>query len=269
VKTIALLLGVVLLAIFPSSLPAQTRSFKHKVYDSSLELFVMEKNPEDNTVMPEPECAAQSFQKIPRGYLLLTAAHCVVEERSAGFIKFDEIVVDNRLFVDYGNPDASRKFIPVTIKLVGDLRNGYDIAILEMDTTAVLPVIPLGDESTLDMGDKLVSVSGPEGAYVKFWFEGYLSAKKSQIDPALVRDRLGWKNLEFIEMGGTFGSSGSAIISVDQRAIVGVYDAMFRPSLDRISIGMVPVSIVKQLIAHPDQHTLSLNRGSVLFHVNH
>jgi hypothetical protein len=260
-----LLAGIALMLLaMAAPASAQTNAFRHKVYDSSIQLYILEADLSDGGTgkeAPFPDCTAHAFQKTDNGYLLLTAAHCVITEHK-GLFAYDEPAADGMLSVAYGNPGDNRPLIPVTIKMIGNWREGWDIAVLNMDTKIVLPVIPLGDDTKLEMGDRLVSVSAPMGGQVKYWYEGYMSANRNQIDPSLGRTIRSWRYSIFVEIPGYSGSSGAAVISVDQQAIIGIFVAECHtdaPQNERMSAVLVSVSAVKEFMANPKLH-LSLEK---------
>jgi hypothetical protein len=185
VRTFFKIIVILLLILNTRSSFAQDKVFRQKVYDSSIQLFILEDDSEtghSGKMSAAPQCTAQAFRKTEKGYLLLTAAHCVVNEHE-GLLPYDEPAEDGTLFADYGDPGSDHTLMPVTIQIVGDHRRGWDIAVLNLETTVVIPVIPLGDDTLLNMGDRLVSVSAPLGGDIKYWFEGYVSAFKKQVDP--------------------------------------------------------------------------------------
>ena len=255
-----LVAGVVLLLALCSPVSAQDKAFKQKIYNASVQLYYVESTQEgDAQDGAVPVCTATVFQKTEKGYLLLTAAHCVTDEHPAGPFPYSTQIEDGLLWVAYGNPGDTRDLTAVSIKAMGDWREGWDMAVLSMDTTAVLPVIPLGDDAKLDDGDKLVSVSGPLGGMVKYWFEGYISAKPSQIDPQMLDRIHDWKNTIFIQLPGTSGSSGAGVISADQQALVGIFTGeVLSGDNYRMAATMTSVSGVKLFLADPKVHKLMM-----------
>jgi Trypsin-like peptidase domain len=242
--------------VAPPSL-AQDKALRHKVYDASLQLYLKADDPNHKgQTFADPGCTATAFQKTPTGFLIVTAGHCAVFHHEGPF-SYDEPYADGMLSIGYGDPGNDNELIPVTIKVVGNWQQGWDCAILEAVTKVNLTVIPLGDDTKLDMGDKVMSVSAPLGGGIKEYYEGFVSATVKQIDPDIYRQIRSWGNSIFLQIGGTFGSSGASIISVDQQAIVGVFTGESRggePTYDRLSGVMFTASGIKELMAHPAEH---------------
>jgi len=235
---------------------AQDRAFRHKVYDSSVQLYILEPDQNDSSkLFDNPACTATAFEKTPKGYHLLTAAHCVVNEHK-GLFTWDEVAPDGTLSITTGDP-GNVDHTPATVLMVGNWHDGWDVAVLNVETTTVIPVIPLGDDTKLEMGDKIVSVSAPNGGEIKYWFEGYVSAAHHQIDELLGHQVRSWQNSTFIQLPGFPGSSGASVVSVDQQAIIGIYTSDVSegfPPYQRIAGAMTPVSVVKEFIANPKLH---------------
>ena len=250
---------VLLLALIASPLRAQDKALRHKVYDASLQLYMLEEDTQDGGTGKQvtvPGCTATAFLKTAKGYSLVTAAHCVVNEHK-GLFPYDEPAPDGTLSIGYGDPGNDRLPIPVTISAVGNWHDGWDVAILTVETKEVLTVIPLGDETKLDMGDRLLTVSAPLGGEIKYYWEGYISATRHQVDPGLSHRVRDWKFVTLATIPGYEGSSGAAIVSVDQQAIVGVYTSQIRggePTFDNIAGVMFPASAIKTFIATPTLH---------------
>lgn len=256
----AAIVGVVL-ALLTLAAPVfpQSKAFRQKVYNASLQLYVVEHEVQkDGTVKAynNPECTTDNFEKTPTGYHLLTAAHCVVTEHES-ILSYDMVAPDGTLFVSYGDPGTKRALIPATVLMVGNYHDGWDIAILDIETSADIPVVPLGDDTKLDMGDKLVSVSAPVGGEIKYWFEGYVSATRHQVNPSIGAEIRDWQRTIFVDMPGYPGSSGSGVISVDQEALVGIFISEVRgqePYYDRMATAIVPASAVREFILNQKLH---------------
>lgn len=243
---LALAMGIPLFAQTPAG-------FRHTVYNASLKLNHAELGLE----APMSVCTATAFRKVEKGYLLVTAAHCVVKEGTAGGAgPYYAPLPDGRLSVEYGNPGERHIQIPVLIQSVGNWHEGWDVAILSAETNLPLTVIPLGDDTKMAMGDPVVSVSAPLDGSIKLWLEGYISAKMDQIEPDTPKNQPIWRNTVLLQLPGDLGSSGAPVVSPDQRAIVGIFVGIYRgPEADIVATCMVPASSIKAFMADPRAHT--------------
>src|SRR5271154_4301127 len=188
-----LLAGIALMLLVSCSASAQDKLFRQKVYDASVQLYILEDDQQHpGKKYDNPACTATAFEKTPKGYHLLTAAHCVLNPHE-GLFPYDEPAPDGTLSVGYGDPGDPRALIPAKLLMVGNPHEGWDCAVLNIETTASIPVIPLGDETKMFMGDKVVSVSAPVGGQVKYWYEGYITATHQMIDPEIVHESRDWK----------------------------------------------------------------------------
>ena len=141
---------------------------------------------------------------------LVSAAHCVQGDDS----KQQKL---EKFYISADN-NGSKIFIPVTVVEVGDKRQGDDFVILQAKGTA-FHLTPLGDSDKTYMGESVIGVSAPYGLG-KEYYQGYVS--NTHLDrPPLDAGDVRWTDLELVSIGGGPGSSGSAIVSVDQRAITG------------------------------------------------
>src|SRR5208282_1677756 len=142
---------------------------------------------------------------------LVTAAHCVVDETVYAFFGHrSSLLPDGSLAVSCGNPGERRTLVPVNVVSAGDWHKGWDVAVLSAETGLHLTVIPLGDDTKLAPGDRVVSVSSPLAGDIKFWFEGYVSAMPSQVEPKTLADEPVLRNTVFLQLPGMMGSSGAA-----------------------------------------------------------
>lgn len=163
-------------------------------------------------------CTTTAFHKTEKGYLFATAAHCVgddqvAKERSAKhddlnwYVTFDEV------------SKVSKHFHPAKVKWVGYQSRGEDIAVFEVATTETWETIELGNEKDLKDGAEIVNLAAPLGLGVQT-FHGTIS--KVFLDRPVTEGTINWKGTMMLQLPGTQGgSSGSAIISIEQKAIVG------------------------------------------------
>lgn len=204
---VALVLSVLLFV--GSVQAAETRpQFVQRVYNSVALLY---KQTEDGGM--KMACTATAYRKLEKdaGYRFVSASHCVegdtdVEQKAGKyFITFDMI--------------GEKTFIPAKLVMAGDRKVGDDFSIFEVKTAQSIEVVGLGDNTKLAVGDAVVNVASPLGLG-KMYFQGYMS--NLLIDrPPMDAGEVQWSGVMLVVIGGGPGSSGSAIISEDQRAIIG------------------------------------------------
>lgn len=158
----------------------------------------------DNAKKVKPEA-------IRTGYRFVTAAHCVSGDTDAEQAR-------GKYFVTLDTAGA-KTFIPATLVRTGDKKKGDDFSIFEVVTDSKIPVIPLGKSDSVSLGDSVINVAGPDGLGKQF-FAGYVSEKHLDRPPLNAGD-VQWTDVMLVSIGGGPGSSGSAIVSVSQKAIVG------------------------------------------------
>ena len=181
-------------------------------------------------------CTATAYEKTAKGYRFVSASHCVSGATDAEQKQEKFFLTSDGL--------SEKNFIPAKLIQAGDKNLGDDFSIYEVETDQKFNVIPLGDSSKLEAGDTMIDVAAPMGLG-KQLFVGYVSLPKLDrppVDAGLVK----WTDLMLIQIGGGPGSSGSAIVSVDQQAIVG-----FLVGTSQMDIGKlcVPVSKFKAFLA--------------------
>ena len=182
-------------------------------------------------------CTMTIFDKVPDGYLLATASHCigdddVSKERSANskdtfYFTFDE------------SSKHDKVFHPAILVWAGYQSRGEDLAVFKVKTTEVWETVPLGDETKLKDGAKILNLASPLGLGVQT-FHGTIS--KVFLDRPVTQGTINWRGTLVLQLPGVNGgSSGSAIISIEQQAIVGFLVG----SIDGGTIIAIPVSRFK------------------------
>lgn len=163
-------------------------------------------------------CTTTAFQKTPTGYLFVSAAHCLGDDD-----KQHEKVAptkDKSFYITF-DEKGEKRFRPATPIEVGYQSRGDDFAVLSVTTTETFPIIPLGDESKEDEGDDLINPASPVGLGVQI-FKGSLT--KRVLDRPVVHEASGinWTGAMLVQIEGVNGgSSGSALISENQKGIIG------------------------------------------------
>lgn len=164
-------------------------------------------------------CSATAFARRGNTYQLLTNAHCVAADKLKNGL-VDVLPMD--LYVAFSDSDTT--LFPARLLAVGYRSQGDDFAVLEVDIDESLPVIPLSKADPRP-GESVINVSFPyvsgkllgkrlvhgEVTHVGVDFSLYESDNKVIGSDVFITDMFS---------GG--GSSGSAIVSPEQNAIVGV-----------------------------------------------
>jgi S1-C subfamily serine protease len=162
----------------------------------------------------EMQCTVAAFAREGKIVFLITAAHCVLNDNGR--------VPDGNPFFVTRDEDGEKLFVPVRVLYVGKKEKGQDFAELAItDTGAAWGVLPLGDERLERIGSPVLTVAAPLG-YGKQLFLGSVSALKL-IRPSVVEEQgINWSGMLLLDVTIGHGSSGSAVVSVKQRAIIGV-----------------------------------------------
>jgi len=186
----------------------ELREFEH-ARSATAELFVL--NPEavnPNAIGPLPICGAWNVAKVPGGYELFTAAHCVTLDEDA------DATEPLRFAVSYTGAEVPI-LLPATVVAVGNMESlKTDLALLYVRTDAVHDVLALSTE-TPKLLDRVINWSASY-AHIMQGSEGYLAAISVDDPPHAEFDRTNW-----VVIDGVYkGSSGSAIISVKTGKVI-------------------------------------------------
>jgi hypothetical protein len=187
-------------------------------------------------------CTATAYREIPGGYRLASASHCVegktqiARKQNKYFVTLDET--------------GEKKFMPAKLIDAGNKQEGDDFSIFEVKTSTHIDVLPLGDSSNLVAGDQVVSVAAPLGLG-KQYFVGYVTIPTLD-RPSLDAEDVKWTDVIVIHIGSGPGSSGSAVVSEDQKAIVGFLVGHFGADVGAI---VVPVKKFKAFEEAVDKGT--------------
>jgi hypothetical protein len=188
-------------------------------------------------------CTATAYKKTDKGYRFVTASHCVPGETP-------EEQQDIKYFVT-SDTEGEKTYIKAALVAASDKTSGEDFAIFDVETKAAFTVIPLGDNSKLSLGSKVIDVAGPLGLG-KQYFEGYVSNLKLD-RPKLDAGEIQWKDVMLVMIGGGPGSSGSSVVSEDQKAIIGLLVGQFNGG--NIGMIIVPVNDFKTFESKVDAGT--------------
>jgi S1-C subfamily serine protease len=184
-------------------------------------------------------CTATAFERVKDGYNFATAAHCVgsdEKEQSANPFK-------TSYFITFDETGAEKKFYPAKPVWVGYQSRGEDLAVFFVQTNATWHTVALGDEKKIVDGAQYWNVASPLGLGRQV-FEGVVS--NVYLDRPLIQGDINWKGTLVLQQAGVNGgSSGSALISKDQRAIIGFLVG----SVGNSTIIAIPVSRFKAVAA--------------------
>lgn len=207
---LAILFALVISAPSPSL--ASDNSFITKAKEAVGLLYSMDSGGTMNM-----HCTATAFEKVEKGYLFVTAAHCVgsddtTKEKSANPFK-------TSFFITFDERTQEKKFYPAKPKLVGYQSRGEDFAIFEVDTPDKWQTVDIGDEKVLQDGAQYWNIASPLGLG-RQTFEGIISSVF--LDRPLISGDINWGGTLVLQQTGVNGgSSGSALISKETHKIVG------------------------------------------------
>ena len=164
-------------------------------------------------------CTATAYERtetIPYVYTFVTAAHCVGSDN-----RQKERVADYRRTSFYITFDQTEQktFYRANVKSIGYQTRGDDFAEFEVISPQDWPRIPIGDERLEEEGNEILNIASPLGLGRQV-FHGHIT--KLILDRPVVQGDINWQGSILIQVPGSAGgSSGSAIISIEQQAIVG------------------------------------------------
>lgn len=173
-------------------------------------------------------CTATVFEKTKDGYLLLTAAHCLATDEDGHKYKL----------AVYPTPWWNHEKVTVTdlIPVAKAMAVGNeDIAVLRIKTGLFLPTIPLGQPLSLTINSQIETVGISHGQ-LKLLVRGQVEQLHGPTvhAPSPVEDEgeedvspLWWTNLIVLQLPVIPGDSGSALIDVNTKKIVGVVTGDF------------------------------------------
>lgn len=229
-KIFTLALAALLMLVAPVVLAQRVTPDEQKLAASVSDSVVLLYTQNDSGDM-HMTCTATAYRKVEGGYRFVSAAHCVQGDTDDEQKQIKFYVTTDKLNV--------KSFTEVKLIEAGDKQVGDDFSIFEAQTATVFAVTPLGDDSTVKAGDSVVNIAVPLGLG-KQLFVGYVSLVK--VDrPELDAEDVSWTDVMLVNVGGGPGSSGSAIVSDDQKAII----AFLVGSFNQGNIGHICVPVDK------------------------
>jgi hypothetical protein len=180
-------------------------------------------------------CTATAISKDDSGYEFVSAGHCACVDDED-----DHTVSPAKTYFYVTSDDRGRKdFLKADPTGCGYRHAGDDFALFHVDTAEDFPVIALGkDPIALE---QVVNVASPLGLG-KQVFTGTVSS--ANLDRPVIEDDINWGKATLLQLFGTDGgSSGSAVVCLDQKAIC----AFIVGSIDKSTIVSMPVSRLVKL----------------------
>jgi S1-C subfamily serine protease len=182
-------------------------------------------------------CTATAIEKTKTGYVFVTAAHCgAVDDET-----HKTVSPEKTFFYLTADESADKEFMKAEPVGAGYRHRGDDFMLFEVKTDKEFPVVTLGNDPTVL--EPVVNVASPLGLG-KQVFVGTVS--KASLDRPIVEDDINWTNAVTLQLFGTDGgSSGSAVVCLDQKAIC----SFVVGSVDKTTMIAMPVSRLKAVIA--------------------
>lgn len=181
-------------------------------------------------------CTATAIEKHADGYTFVTAAHCGAVDDT------DNKSVSPEKTYFYITPDQAgdKTFIKADPIGAGYRHRGDDFMLFEVKTDKEFPIVSLGkDPQALEA---IVNIASPLGLG-KQVFLGTVSSPI--LDRPIVEDDINWTRAVTLQLFGTDGgSSGSAVVCIDQKAIC----AFVVGSMDKTTMVAMPVSRLSAVI---------------------
>ena len=158
-------------------------------------------------------CTATAFEKGSKGYLFVSASHCVAEDDKT----HQKAVVSSSPFYISFDQVKDKTFHWAEGVMAGYQGRGDDFAVLSVDTKEERPTMPLGQAGQVKMGEEVLNVAAPVGLGRQLFF-GRVSLVN--MDRPVPSREINWKNAMLLQVDGGPGSSGSSVISLEHEAII-------------------------------------------------
>lgn len=162
-------------------------------------------------------CTATAFEKTSKGYHFVSAAHCVGTDNVAK--ETSASPTNTPFFITFDEVGKAKRFFPANVVFVGYQHRGEDFAVFNVETEEKWETIPIGTELKEQEGSSFINVASPLGLGRQVM---YGTISNLFLDRPLVEGDINWKGTLVLQMSGVNGgSSGSALVSDEQKAIVG------------------------------------------------
>lgn len=179
-------------------------------------------------------CTATAIDLSNHVYTFVTASHCGCNDDK----DHDVAVADKTEFFISPDDAGNKIYLKAKVLGCGYRSRGDDYLMLTTDDSVKFPVIPLGHDP--ELLEQIVNVGSPDGLGKQVYFGDVSSAILDR--PAIEEEDDGdinWEHAILLQMSGiTGGSSGSALVSLNQSAICGFIVG----TIDHVVPVAVPVS---------------------------
>jgi len=225
----------VLMAVFAPTASAQSKAdveYVNQVFYPATTLLYSQ----DSAGGMRMRCTATAIEKTKTGYVFVTAAHCGAVDDT------DHKTVSPEKTFFYITDDAitDKTFLKADPIGAGYRHRGDDFMLFAVNTDKIFPVVSLGQDPVVL--EPVVNVASPLGLG-KQVFVGTVS--RAALDRPIVEEDINWTGAVTLQLFGTDGgSSGSAVVCLDQRAIC----AFVVGSVDKTTMIAMPVSRLKTVI---------------------
>lgn len=202
-KTIFSLLVAITLSTY-----ANANDIATKAYDATAILYK-----QTTSGGMDMACTATAFEEVDGGYLFVSAAHCIAKDDTT----HQKVSVGSApIYISFDRTD-SKTFHKAEVVMAGYQSRGDDFAVLKVATSEDWETMPLGDVGTVEMGDEILNVAAPAGLGLQLFF-GRVSLLN--LDRPVSSRNINWSNTMLLQLEGGPGSSGSSVISMDQKAVI-------------------------------------------------
>ena len=168
---------------------------------------------QDDSGTMKMRCTATAFEKVDAGYLFVSAAHCATDKDD----QKQEAIEKAAFFVTPDENFGEKTFIRASVVACGNQNMGDDFCVFYVKTAQTFPIVSMGIDSASLAGEEVVNVASPEGLG-KQVFYGRITMPK--LDRSVIIDEINWSHTVLLQLPGTNGgSSGSAIVCLDQHAV--------------------------------------------------
>lgn len=186
----------------------------------------------------EMRCTATAIASDKDTYTFLTAAHCGCSDNDL------DSSTDQTFYYITPDTPGSKIFIRAEIFGCGTQALGHDYFLLTTDKSVKFTTLPLGVDPSLM--DSIINVSSPGGFGKQVLFGTVTNTK---VDRSIISPDVNWTGAILLQLPGiTYGSSGSVIVCVEQKAICGILVG----SLNKTTIVAIPISNLKAVLAARD-----------------
>jgi hypothetical protein len=198
-----------LLTVFLFAAPVYADHVANELYSASAILYAQEA---DGGM--KMRCTVTAFEKTDTGYHFVSASHCVSQFNAAqNRVEIPAVP----LYISYDRAD-SKVFHTAEVVMAGAQGKGDDFAILHVETEDNdWKILRMGDFSRIKQGELVVNVAAPKGLGLQVFF-GYVSM--INLDRPILSNGINWLGATLLQIPAGPGSSGSAVASEKQGAIV-------------------------------------------------